>query len=55
MANRIAALAGGLYAANFGRQFSPDLLPAEDSLRIVAIAVVGGVTSIIGAIIDKYS
>ena len=50
----IAALAGGLYAANFGRQFSPDLVQAEDSLRIVSIAVVGGITSVIGAILGSF-
>jgi ABC-type branched-subunit amino acid transport system ATPase component/ABC-type branched-subunit amino acid transport system permease subunit len=50
----IAALAGGLYAANFGRQFNPDLVRPEDSLRIVSIAVVGGITSVIGAILGSF-
>jgi ABC-type branched-subunit amino acid transport system ATPase component/ABC-type branched-subunit amino acid transport system permease subunit len=49
----IAALAGGLYAANFGRQFTASLINPEDSLRVVSIAVVGGVTSVIGAIIGS--
>jgi ABC-type branched-subunit amino acid transport system ATPase component/ABC-type branched-subunit amino acid transport system permease subunit len=50
----IAALAGGLYAANFGRQFNPDLVRPEDSLRIVSIAVVGGITSVVGAILGSF-
>jgi ABC-type branched-subunit amino acid transport system ATPase component/ABC-type branched-subunit amino acid transport system permease subunit len=50
----IAALAGGLYAANFGRQFNPDLVRPEDSLLIVSIAVVGGVTSVIGGILGSF-
>ncbi|TML14025.1 MAG: ATP-binding cassette domain-containing protein, partial [Actinobacteria bacterium] len=50
----IAALAGGLYAANFGRQFNPDLVRPEDSLRIVSIAVVGGITSVVGAIMGSF-
>jgi ABC-type branched-subunit amino acid transport system ATPase component/ABC-type branched-subunit amino acid transport system permease subunit len=50
----IAALAGGLYAANFGRQFNPDLVRPEDSLRIVSIAVVGGITSVIGAVLGSF-
>ena len=50
----IAALAGGLYAANFGRQFNPDLVRPEDSLRIVSIAVVGGITSVIGALLGSF-
>lgn len=50
----IAALAGGLYAVNFGRQFNPDLVQPDYSLRIVSIAVVGGISSVIGAIMGSF-
>ena len=49
----IAALGGGLYAGVF-RQFSSQYLQPEESLRIVAIAVVGGVTSVIGALLGSF-
>ena len=48
----IAALAGGLYAAVF-RSFNTQFVQPEESLRIVSIAVVGGVTSVIGALLGS--
>ncbi len=49
----IAALAGGLYAAVF-RSFTTQYIQPEESLRIVAIAVVGGVTSVVGALLGSF-
>jgi ABC-type branched-subunit amino acid transport system ATPase component/ABC-type branched-subunit amino acid transport system permease subunit len=49
----IAALAGGLYAGVF-RQFNTQFVQPEESLRIVSIAVVGGVSSVIGALLGSF-
>jgi len=49
----IAALAGGLYAGVF-REFSSQFVQADESFRIVSIAVVGGVSSVIGAIMGSF-
>ena len=49
----IAALAGGLYAAVF-RQFTSQFVQPDESLRIVSIAVVGGVTSVVGALLGSF-
>jgi ABC-type branched-subunit amino acid transport system ATPase component len=49
----IAALAGGLYAAVF-RSFTTQYIQPEESLRIVSIAVVGGVTSVVGALLGSF-
>ena len=50
----IAALAGGLYLAVFGRGFTNGVIQPEDSLRIVSIAVVGGVSSVVGALLGSF-
>ena len=50
----IAALAGGLYLAVFGRGFTNAVIQPEDSLRIVSIAVVGGVSSVVGALLGSF-
>lgn len=46
----IAALAGGLYAAS-ARSVTPPFFSPELSFRIVAISVVGGIVSIVGAVL----
>jgi ABC-type branched-subunit amino acid transport system permease subunit/ABC-type branched-subunit amino acid transport system ATPase component len=49
----LAAFAGGLYAASPSQISAPYFAP-EESLRIVAISIVGGVTSVIGAVLGTF-
>ena len=49
IAGTLAALAGALYGHCLQR-FSPGTFPATESLRVVAIAVIGGLGSVPGAI-----
>ncbi len=50
LAGAIASLAGGLLAG-LQIQFGDALFPPQESLRIVAIAVIGGVASVLGAVL----
>ena len=49
----IAALAGGLYAAAY-RPFTTQFLQPDDSYRIVSIVVIGGVSSVTGALLGSF-
>ena len=46
----VAALAGGLFAAGHATQL-PDYFVPEESLRVLAVSVVGGLTSVTGAVL----
>jgi ABC-type branched-subunit amino acid transport system permease subunit/ABC-type branched-subunit amino acid transport system ATPase component len=51
----IAAFAGGLYLASVRQSMEANnYFPATESLRIVAIAVVGGVMSVFGAVLGTF-
>jgi ABC-type branched-subunit amino acid transport system ATPase component/ABC-type branched-subunit amino acid transport system permease subunit len=46
----VAAFAGGLFAARNATMF-PDYFPPAQSIRVLSVAVVGGLTSVTGAIL----
>jgi ABC-type branched-subunit amino acid transport system ATPase component/ABC-type branched-subunit amino acid transport system permease subunit len=50
VAGALAGLAGGLFAG-YQVQFGTNAFPPEESLRVVAIAVIGGLSSITGAVL----
>ncbi len=50
LAGGIAALAGGLFAAGHATQL-PDYFGPEESLRVLAVSVVGGLSSVTGAVL----
>jgi len=50
VAGALAGLAGGLFAG-YQVQFGTNAFPPEESLRVVAIAVIGGLSSISGAVL----
>ena len=50
VAGALAGLAGGLFAG-VQVQYGTDAFPPEESLRVVAIAVIGGLSSISGALL----
>jgi ABC-type branched-subunit amino acid transport system ATPase component/ABC-type branched-subunit amino acid transport system permease subunit len=50
VAGALAGIAGGLFAG-YQVQFGTNAFPPEESLRVVAIAVIGGLSSITGAIL----
>ncbi|HMC68395.1 MAG TPA: ABC transporter permease, partial [Mycobacteriales bacterium] len=50
LSGAVAALAGGLLAG-LESQFRPDDFTASESLRVVAVAIIGGVGSIAGALV----
>jgi ABC-type branched-subunit amino acid transport system ATPase component/ABC-type branched-subunit amino acid transport system permease subunit len=55
LSGAIAAFAGGLYVASVRQTMEASIyFPASQSLRIVAIAVVGGVMSIMGAVLGTF-
>jgi ABC-type branched-subunit amino acid transport system ATPase component/ABC-type branched-subunit amino acid transport system permease subunit len=50
LAGGVAALAGGLFAAGHTTQL-PDYFRPEESLRVLAVSVVGGLSSVTGAVL----
>lgn len=50
VAGALAGLAGGLFAG-LQVQFGTDAFPPDESLRVVAVAVIGGLSSITGAVL----
>ena len=46
----VAAFAGGLFAAGHATQL-PDYFTPEESLRVLAVSVVGGLSSVTGAVL----